>query len=94
MRTGECPAINILFNSIKFKTRAGGQLEEERSRAIGGVANRLNQIDRRMIEIQAELVGLQETISYAQFVPQSMAEFLMPKFHPRWWSMQISLFLS
>ena len=36
----------------------------ERSRVIGGVANRLNQIDRRMIQIRAELVGLKETISY------------------------------
>ena len=39
-------------------------LEEERSRLIGGVAGQLNQIDRRMIQIRAELVGLKETISY------------------------------
>ena len=31
---------------------------------IGGVASQLNQIDRQMIRIKAELVGLKETISY------------------------------
>ena len=39
-------------------------LEEERSKVIGQLAAQLNQIDRQMIQIKAELVGLQETISY------------------------------
>ena len=39
-------------------------LEEERSRMIGQLAAQLNQIDRRMIQIDAELIGLSETISY------------------------------
>jgi HlyD family secretion protein len=39
-------------------------LAEERERVIGQVAAQLNQIDRQMIELRAELVGLGETISY------------------------------
>ena len=39
-------------------------LEEERSRLIGQIASQLNQINRQMIQIRAELVGLKETISY------------------------------
>ena len=39
-------------------------LEEERSRVIGQIASQLNQINRQMIQIRAELVGLKETISY------------------------------
>ena len=39
-------------------------LEEERSKVIGQLASQLNQIDRQMIQINAELVGLRETISY------------------------------
>ena len=39
-------------------------LEEERSKAIGQLATQLNQIDRQMIQIKAELVGLRETIAY------------------------------
>ena len=39
-------------------------LEEERSRVIGQIASQVNQIDRQMIRIRAELVGLKETISY------------------------------
>ena len=39
-------------------------LEEERSKVIGQLAAQLNQIDRQMIQIRAELVGLRETISY------------------------------
>lgn len=47
------------------ETRADvATLEEERSRVIGAVASQLNQIDRQMIQIRAELVGLKETISY------------------------------
>ena len=39
-------------------------LEEERTRVIGQVANQLSQIDRQLIQLQSELVGLNETISY------------------------------
>ena len=39
-------------------------LEEERSKVIGQLAAQLNQIDRQMIQIKAQLVGLRETISY------------------------------
>ena len=38
-------------------------LEEERSKAIGQLATQLNQIDRQMIQIKAELV-VYETIAY------------------------------
>ena len=38
--------------------------EEESSRVIGAVAAQLNQIDRQIIQIRAELVGLKEIISY------------------------------
>ena len=39
-------------------------LKEESSRLIGSVAGQLNQIDRQIIQIRAQLVGLKETISY------------------------------
>ena len=39
-------------------------LEEERSKVIGQLAGQLNQVDRQMIQIKAQLVGLRETISY------------------------------
>ena len=39
-------------------------LREESSRLIGAVASQLNQIDRQIIQIRAELVGLKEVISY------------------------------
>lgn len=39
-------------------------LEEERLKVIGQIATQLNQIDKQMIQINAELVGLSETISY------------------------------
>ena len=39
-------------------------LVEERSKVIGQLAAQLNQIDRQMIQIKSELVGLRETISY------------------------------
>tara|TARA_Y100001933_G_scaffold240109_1_gene265326 strand:- start:1619 stop:2884 length:1266 start_codon:yes stop_codon:yes gene_type:complete len=39
-------------------------LKEESSRVIGSVAGQLNRIDRQIIQIRAELVGLKETISY------------------------------
>ena len=39
-------------------------LKEERSKVIGQLAAQLNQIDRQMINLNAELIGLRETISY------------------------------
>ena len=39
-------------------------LEEERSKLIGQLAAKLNEIDRQMIQMKAQLVGLRETISY------------------------------
>ena len=62
---GRCLVINILqLNQIQETRAQVATLGEERSRVIGQIASQLNQIDRQMIRIQAELVGLQETISY------------------------------
>ena len=52
------------LNQVQERRAEVATLEEERSRIIGGVAAQLNQIDRQMISIRAELVGLKETISY------------------------------
>ena len=52
------------LNQVQETRAQVSNLEEERSRVIGAVASRLNQIDRQMIQIGAELVGLQETMSY------------------------------
>ncbi|TCD58397.1 hemolysin activation protein [Synechococcus sp. BS55D] len=52
------------LNQVQETRAEVSTLEEERSRVIGGVAAQLNQIDRQMIQIRAELVGLKETISY------------------------------
>ena len=39
-------------------------LEEERSKVLGQLASNLNRLDRQMIQINADLVALRETISY------------------------------
>ena len=52
------------LNQVQETRAEVATLEEERSRLVGAVAAQLNQIDRRMIQIRAELVGLKETISY------------------------------
>ena len=52
------------LNQVQESSAEVATLEEERSRLVGAVAAQLNQIDRRMIQIRAELVGLKETISY------------------------------
>ena len=39
-------------------------LQEERSRVLGQAAGQLNEINRQIISLQAELVGLKETLSY------------------------------
>ena len=54
----------LQLNQIQETNAEVSTLEEERSRVIGQIASQLNQIDRRMIQIKAELVALQETISY------------------------------
>jgi HlyD family secretion protein len=52
------------LNQIQETRAEVTTLAEERERVIGQVAAQLNQIDRQMIELRAELVGLRETISY------------------------------
>ena len=52
------------LNQVQETRAEVATLEEERSRSIGSVAAQLNQIDRQMIRIRAELVGLSEMISY------------------------------
>ena len=54
----------LQLNQIQETRAEVATLQEERSRVIGQIASQLNQIDRRMIQIRAELVGLEETISY------------------------------
>ena len=54
----------LQLNQVQETRAEVSTLEEERSRVIGQIASQLNQIDRQMIQIRAELVGLQETISY------------------------------
>ena len=51
-------------NRVQEATADVATLEEERSKVIGQLAAQLNEIDRQMIRIKAELVGLRETISY------------------------------
>ena len=52
------------LNQVQEARVVVSTLEEERTRVVGQIASRLNQIDRQMIQIRAELVGLEETISY------------------------------
>lgn len=54
----------LQLNQVQETRAEVSTLEEERSRVIGQIASQLNQINRRMIQIRAELVGLEETISY------------------------------
>ena len=54
----------IQLNQVQETRVEVTTLEEERSRVVGQIASQLNQIDRQMIRIRAELVGLKETISY------------------------------
>ena len=51
-------------NQVQEARAEVATLEEERSRVIGQIASQLNQINRQMIRIRAELVGLDETIGY------------------------------
>ena len=54
----------IQVNQVQEIRADVAALKEESSRLIGTVAGRLTQIDRQIIAIRAELVGLKETISY------------------------------
>ena len=54
----------IQVNQVQEMRAEVATLKEESSRVIGAVAGQLNQIDRQIIRIRAELVGLKETISY------------------------------
>ena len=54
----------LQLNQVQETRAEVATLEEERSRVIGQIASQLNQINRQMIRIRAELVGLEETISY------------------------------
>ena len=51
-------------NQVQEVRAQVASIAQERTRVIGNVAAQLNQIDRQMIRIKAELVGLKETISY------------------------------
>ena len=54
----------VQLNQVQETRAEVATLEEERSRVIGQIASQLNQINRQLIQIRAELVGLEETISY------------------------------
>ena len=51
-------------NQVQEMRAEVATLKEERSRLIGSVAGQLTQIDRQIIQIRAQLVGLKEAISY------------------------------
>ena len=52
------------LNQVQEMRAEVSTLEEESSRVIGGCRGQLTQIDRQIIRIRADLVGLNETISY------------------------------
>ena len=54
----------LQLNQVQETRAEVATLQEERSRVVGQIATRLNQIDRQIIRIRAELVGLEETLSY------------------------------
>ena len=51
-------------NQVQEMRAEVASLKEESSRVIGAVAGQLTQIDRQIIQTRAELVGLNEAISY------------------------------
>lgn len=51
-------------NQVQEMRAEVATLKEERSRVIGSVAAQLTQIDRQIIQIRSQLVGLMEVISY------------------------------
>ena len=54
----------LQLNQVQETRAEVATLEEERSRVIGQIASQLTQVDRQIIRIRAELVGLDESISY------------------------------
>ena len=58
---------------------------KESSRVIGSVAGQLNRIDRQIIQIRAELVGLKETISYRTVRAPIDGKVFDPKCRLKWW---------
>ena len=52
------------LNRVQEMRAEVATLKEESSRVIGAVAGQLAQIDRQMIRLRSELVGLKEIISY------------------------------
>ena len=52
------------LNQVQEMRAEVATLKEESSRVIGAVAGQLTQIDRQMIRIRSELVGLKEIIGY------------------------------
>ena len=52
------------LNRVQEISADVASLKEESVRVIGAVANQLNQVDRQIIRNRAELVGLDEAISY------------------------------
>ena len=71
-------------NQVQEMRAEVATLKEESSRVIGAVAGQLTQIDRQIIRIRAELVGLTETISYRTVRAPLTARFLTPSCLPKW----------
>ena len=69
-------------------------IAQERTRVIGNVAAQLNQIDRQMIRIRAELVGLNETISYRTVRAPIDGKSSIYEFPHRLLLVEVSLYLN
>ena len=54
----------LQLNQIQETRAQVATLDEERSRVLGQIAAQLNQINRQMIQIKAQLIDLDEKISY------------------------------
>jgi HlyD family secretion protein len=52
------------LNQVQETRSQVASLDEERSRVIGQAAAQLNQVDRQLINLNAELVGVGESINY------------------------------
>lgn len=52
------------LNQVQETRAEVATLEEERNRVVGQAAAQLNEINRQMISLRSELVGLKETLSY------------------------------
>ena len=73
----------LQLNQVQ-ETRADvATLEEERSRVIGQIDSQLTQVDRQIIRIRAELVGLDESISYRTVRAPISGKVLMSRYHLR-----------